>query len=138
MLDRVMIAKNESDLPLIGSTEIGEPESVRTDTTITAIEPQKKTGLPEHFIVNNAYPNPFNPSTTISYGLPKNTHVKITVYDIRGRLVRTLQDGNQNAGYHRIIWNTQNTNGGAVSSGIYIYRIEAEEFLGVGKLIYLR
>jgi flagellar hook assembly protein FlgD len=99
---------------------------------------KKKTGLPQQFIINNAYPNPFNPSTTISYGLPKNSHVKITVYDIRGRLVTTLQDGNQNAGYHRVKWNTQSTAGRAVSSGIYVYRIEAGEFTGVGKLVYLR
>jgi hypothetical protein len=138
ILDRVMIAQNDNDLPSSGSTEAGPQESSRTDSSITAIEKTIKDGIPHKFILNAAYPNPFNPSTTISYGLPKNVHVKVSVYDIRGRLVTILQDSKQNAGHHRVVWNTQNGNGNSVSSGIYIYRIEAGEFSGVGKLIYLR
>lgn len=138
MLDRVMIALSESDLPAVGSTEIGLAESARIDTAITAIEYNPSNLVPNDFLLNPAYPNPFNPSTTISYGLPKMAHVKIAIYDINGRLISILQDSKQSAGYHNIIWNTSNSNGRSVSSGIYFYRIVAGNQSAVGKLIYLR
>jgi flagellar hook assembly protein FlgD len=138
MIDRVMISNNKDNLPSEGSTEVGGVESERTDSVLTAIGEEESIVIPKTFVLNAAYPNPFNPATTISYGLSEASHVKISIYDIQGSLVTTLQDGKQNAGYHKVIWNTKNSNGSKVSTGIYLYKIIAGKYSGTGKLVYLK
>jgi hypothetical protein len=89
--------------------------------------------IPHHFNLLQNYPNPFNPITTISYELPKSAFVTLSIYDINGRLVETLIDKQKNAGYYSIIWNAEN-----VSSGIYFYRIEANEFSSIKKCVMVK
>jgi hypothetical protein len=68
------------------------------------------------------YPNPFNPSTTIKYSMPKAVHLTLNVYNVRGQLVKTLIDGNRPAGADQIIvWDGTNNQGSTVSSGVYFY-----------------
>lgn len=69
-------------------------------------------------------PNPFNPTTTITYEIPADSHVRLDVFDVRGRLVRTLTDGLQSAGQHRVVWSGDDRNGVAVASGVYFYRMQ--------------
>ena len=69
------------------------------------------------------YPDPFNPSTTISYVLGENSHVTLKVYNVMGQLVKTLVDGEQRAGYHEVIWEGKNESGVSVASGVYLYRL---------------
>jgi hypothetical protein len=69
------------------------------------------------------YPNPFNPSTTISYQLPVSGNVRLDVFNIRGQLVRTLINSEQEAGDHRVVWNGADASGKSVGSGLYIYRL---------------
>ncbi|MCB0746858.1 MAG: T9SS type A sorting domain-containing protein [Ignavibacteriae bacterium] len=76
------------------------------------------------FAVEN-YPNPFNPSTTISYSLPSDANVKVVIYDIMGRIIKTLASETQISGNHQVVWDGTNLNGARVSSGIYLYRFEA-------------
>ncbi len=85
------------------------------------------TALPTKFDVAQNYPNPFNPSTQINYQLPEASHVTIQIYDIRGNLVRVLEDGRKQAGYHSVIWDGRNDSGIQVSSGVYIYKVKAGE-----------
>ena len=80
-------------------------------------------------------PNPMNPSTTISFALPQSAHVRLTVFDVRGRLVKVLMHGNQNAGEHHVIWNGQNQAGVAVASGTYFARIETDRGSLVQKMV---
>ncbi len=84
---------------------------------------------PVAFYVSQNYPNPFNPSTTISFDIPGTFNTKekvnVTVYDIRGRCVRTLIDSDFEPGSHKIHWNGRNDQGEAVSSGIYLYQLRA-------------
>ena len=94
--------------------------------------------VPEEYFLAQNYPNPFNPITTISYGLPEASHVKITVYDILGRKVITLVDNDQPAGYHRVLWDSKSHQGITVSSGIYFYRLEANNFMDVKKMALLK
>ena len=94
--------------------------------------------LPSSFTVFQNYPNPFNPTTTISYALPSAAHVKIAVYDLLGRQIRTLTDGVQNAGGHSVVWNGDNNFGNQVSSGTYLYRIEAGNNVITKKMILLK
>ncbi|MCF7807308.1 MAG: T9SS type A sorting domain-containing protein [Candidatus Marinimicrobia bacterium] len=76
-------------------------------------------------ILFNTYPNPFNPSTTISYDLPEHSHVKLTIYDVNGREVVTLQDNEKPAGHFELQWNGTDARGNKVSTGVYFARLQA-------------
>ncbi len=94
--------------------------------------------IPEKFELYNNFPNPFNPTTTIRFDLPENTHVKITVYDILGKKVTELINSEQEAGRQQVLWNGKNSAGLTTASGVYIYRIETPKFNSVKKMILLR
>ncbi|MCX6164251.1 MAG: T9SS type A sorting domain-containing protein, partial [Ignavibacteriae bacterium] len=79
------------------------------------------------------YPNPFNPTTTISYTLKETSSVKLTVYDRLGREVKVLVDENQNAGTHTVEFNAS-----SLPSGIYFYRIKANDKTEVKKMIFAK
>ena len=91
--------------------------------------------LPNKFVLHQNYPNPFNPVTTLRYDLPENSLVNITVYDMLGRQVKTLMDHTQNAGYRSIIWDATNDYGKPVSAGIYLYQIQAGEYIQINKMV---
>ncbi|MEG8947010.1 T9SS type A sorting domain-containing protein [Rosettibacter firmus] len=92
-----------------------------------------KNNIPSKYVLLQNYPNPFNPTTTIEFGLPEKSNVKISVYDILGRLVTTLLDKNLNAGYHKVTFNASN-----LTSGVYFYKIEAGNFVKVKKLMLIK
>ena len=77
-----------------------------------------------HELLGN-YPNPFNPSTTISYALPFNSNVELAIYDLTGKVVKEFIINGQSAGYQNIVWSGINRNGSLVSSGVYFYRFKA-------------
>ena len=90
-------------------------------------------GIPDEYSLGHNYPNPFNPRTTIKYGLPKRAKVKISIYDISGNLIKTILNEQKEAGYHKVIWNTND-----VSTGVYIYRIQTDNFTDVKKCILMK
>jgi hypothetical protein len=79
------------------------------------------------------YPNPFNPSTTIIYGLPRRSHVLLTVFNTLGQQVATLVQGEKEAGYHEVKFDAT-----GLSSGVYFYRLRAGNYLATKKLLLLR
>jgi flagellar hook assembly protein FlgD len=85
-----------------------------------------------------AYPNPFNPTTKIRFDLPRAVHVKLSIYNIKGELVKTLVDRYINKGRKEITWNAKDNRGRVVSSGIYFYRLVAGEFVQTRKMVLLR
>lgn len=91
-----------------------------------------------------SYPNPFNPSTTISYHLAMAASVNLEIYDVMGRKVGTLVDGSKSAGYYTVVWNGKDETGKDVSSGVYLYRFVAaptngrNAFRKSGKLMLTR
>ena len=89
--------------------------------------------VPTEFALSQNYPNPFNPTTLISYALPKASRVKIGVYNILGQIVATLVDEQKDAGYHQVT-----LNGVSLASGVYIYRMQADNFDSVKKLMLLK
>jgi len=93
---------------------------------------------PVEFKVYNNYPNPFNPITTLSYDLPENSFVNITIYNLLGREVRTLVNQNQDAGFKSVIWNGSNSFGKPVSAGVYIYQIRAGKYVHTNKMLLLK
>lgn len=94
--------------------------------------------LPREFSLGQNYPNPFNPTTTFQVGLPVNSHLEITVYDILGQKVTTLVNENRTAGYHMINWNGTAQNGNSVASGVYFIRMMADKFNAVNKIMLLK
>ena len=90
------------------------------------------------------YPNPFNPSTTINYSLPSVSNVKLEVYDVMGRMIKSFTTNSQASGDHKIVWDGKNSNEVRVATGIYIYRFEAtsletnEHFVKSEKLMLVK
>ena len=79
--------------------------------------------LPNSFARHHARPNPFNPSTTIAYEVPEQTHITLTIYNLLGQEVERLMDQVQAAGRYEVVWQGNNSRGEGVASGIYLYRI---------------
>ena len=97
------------------------------------VDVRESPSVPIHINLQQNYPNPFNPTTTISYQLPKSSFVKLTIYDVSGRLIETLVDEKKNAGYYSIQWDASQ-----FSSGVYIYRIQADGFSAVKKCLLIK
>ncbi len=103
------------------------------------IEIQYETpNMPLNYMLSQNYPNPFNPATVIKFSIPKNEFVTIKVYDIIGREIKTLFSGNTNPGMYHINWDGSDNSGIQVSSGTYIYRMTAGEYIESRKMIYLK
>jgi hypothetical protein len=106
-------------------------------STMTGVE-EKDAKLPERFALWQNYPNPFNPTTIIRYDLPRSSHVQLVIYNLLGKVVRTLVDAKEASGFKQVTWDGANDAGERVTSGIYIYRIEAEGFAATRKPTLLR
>ncbi len=104
---------------------------------LTGVEPIE-AAVPEDFALRPNYPNPFNPTTTIEFSLPKAAHVVLEVFDVNGRLVKRLADGFLKAGTYRVQWNATNGQGVPVSSGLYFYRLRAPGKVQFRKMMLLR
>ena len=96
--------------------------------------------LPKAYALSQNKPNPFNPSTMISYAVPEGSQDQVTlkVYDLRGRLVRTLVDKVVGAGSYSVLWDGADENGRKVSSGVYLYRLKAGAFIQTRKMVLLK
>jgi hypothetical protein len=118
-LDELRIGKTWADVtPKAGST------SVSGNNAVTS---------PREMRLDQNYPNPFNPSTTISYQIPANSFVRITVSDVLGNDIATLVNENKEAGYHNVQFNAGNR-----SSGMYFYRIQAGDMVSVKKMMLMK
>ena len=93
---------------------------------------------PTAFTLFQNHPNPFNPETEISYVLPKDTHVNLTIYNILGQKVKTLVDGFETAGRKSVTWDGKDVGGNQVTSGVYFYRICAGDFEETNRMVMLK
>ena len=93
---------------------------------------------PKSFVLNQNYPNPFNPSTTITFALPEATEIQLSIYNMQGQMVKTLIAGQMEAGHHAIVWTADDASGAQVSTGMYIYRIRAGQFVATRRLLLLK
>ncbi|MBN1350775.1 choice-of-anchor J domain-containing protein [candidate division KSB1 bacterium] len=94
--------------------------------------------LSGRFAISQNYPNPFNPETCIKYQVPRDCFVTISVYNTLGQQIRSLVAENKKAGFYSITWDGANTVGQSVASGVYMYRIQAADFLEIRKMILMR
>jgi len=113
---------------------VGKPNCgvFRSVQPTTAVE-QVPNELPTAFVLQQNYPNPFNPSTTIRYGLPHKSAVQLTVINTLGQQVATLVHGEQEVGDHEVRFDAS-----ALSSGVYFYRIQAEDFVSTMRMLVLK
>ena len=95
--------------------------------------------VPTEFTLSQNYPNPFNPSTTIKFGLPKEAPVTLEIYNVLGVKVRTLIAGEtMSAAFHTLVWDGKNDGGIAVPSGVYLYRVHADQFQASKKMTLIK
>ncbi|MAO65998.1 MAG: hypothetical protein CL666_13470 [Balneola sp.] len=92
-----------------------------------------QTELPTEFSLSQNYPNPFNPSTSIRFGIPSTSHVKLSVYNVLGQLVKVLENDIKKPGYHSVHFDGEN-----LSSGIYLYRLEVGSFVNTKKMLLMK
>ena len=93
--------------------------------------------IPKKYLLYDAYPNPFNPTTILRYDLPQKSKVTITIYDMLGRVINTMVNEVRDAGNQSIIWDGTNIKGFPVSAGIYLYQIETNQYTQTKKVILL-
>lgn len=124
------IGSSDDDNIMIINNEENKPSEVLSN--------MNSGNIPSEFSLLQNYPNPFNPTTLIQYGLKENSNVNIIIFDITGRIIKTLVAQHQDAGYKSVMWDGTNDNGKTVSTGVYIYKILAGNFIDSKKMLLLK
>ncbi|MFA6469388.1 MAG: right-handed parallel beta-helix repeat-containing protein [Bacteroidota bacterium] len=132
----------ESILFTVTKFVLNETDFTKDGGTIT-LDVKDIMQIPAVFALEQNYPNPFNPETTIRYQLPKESSVNIVIYNILGQKVRTLINEHLSAGFYTLQWNGTDEYGSGVSSGMYIYRIEAvssgrQQYVSSKKMMFVK
>ena len=107
-------------------------------TAYDVVSTTLENNMPLEFEVYPAYPNPFNPVTTIGYYLSNKGSVNITIYDMMGREIKVLQSGIQTPGHSKVQWNATNNKGQPVSAGVYLYQINIDGKMDTKKMVLLK
>lgn len=121
---------------VLKSAIVVDSDAEEMATTISSAKVQSV--LPTEFALAQNRPNPFNPSTEISFSLPKPAEVTLVIYNVLGENVVTLAEGLRAAGTHAVMWDGRDKNGRAVASGVYFYRLDAGEFSATRKMLLLK
>ena len=129
----IQIRGKDADISISYKGITGQGELAGQMTKSMTIE-----NVPDEFVLYANYPNPFNPTTKIDYGLPEEANVSLVIFDILGREVITLVNGLQEPGYKSITWNGTDVFGRNVSAGMYFYLLQAGNFRQVNKMILLK
>jgi hypothetical protein len=130
-LDSFTILGGSGYMPLaVGNTW----HFIVSDTPIVGV----KEEIPRGFALYPASPNPFNPATVIRFDVPSSAHVRLAVYDILGREVTVLREGELSAGSYSSTWDGRDHNGALAGSGVYFYRLSAGSLNAGGKIMFLR
>jgi len=95
-------------------------------------------GQVSHFVLNQNYPNPFNPLTTVSFSVANNGLVQLSVYSISGARIAVLMQKDLSPGKYEVSWDGRDTIGRPVPSGVYLFRLEAGDFVATRKMVLLR
>lgn len=127
-----------ADAPKTGTTLLAEGAD-EWEVFVKGSSPDRlaEATVPEKISLEDNYPNPFNPTTTINYSLNKPSRVTLKIYNLRGQEVKTLVNGFQSAGFQTVKWDATNNAGQAVAGGVYLYRLEAGEFVVITKKMTL-
>ncbi len=124
-------------LKISGDVELVKVEAAEYMGTPVNVQSGNFITIPRTFSLSQNYPNPFNNSTTIKFALPKEGKVSLKIYNVVGQLVREFSEF-YDAGFHSISWDGTNTKGEKVSSGVYLYKLETENFAEVKKMTLIK
>lgn len=105
---------------------------------VTSVKASDLTVIPDDFVLTQNYPNPFNPSTEISFGVPREEFVRVVVYNVLGKHVRTLAEGTFAPGHYKLIWEANDDLGNKVGPGLYLYRLESASFRMTKKMMMIK
>ena len=135
-----LLPESEYYIRVRGENEagVGLWSDTLTFRTIFLESDKEKSFLPKKFSLHQNYPNPFNPVTKLRYDLPQDSFVRVTVYDMLGNIVNNLVNTNQSSGFKSIQWDATNNHGEPVSAGVYLYKIQAGDFVDTKKMILLK
>ena len=122
----------------VTAVDLSGLESEASSFVSAVLSADEEMGMPVNFALKQNYPNPFNPSTQIQYALPSESKVLISIYDLTGRKVKTLVNEVQSAGHRSVMWNATNEIGRPVSAGMYIYSIQAGNFMQNRKMVLMK
>ena len=140
-IDKIVLTTDANFTP----TDLGPAESQRSTAAPQTVASMQDVGalrltkeqeeVPTEFVLDGNYPNPFNPMTTIRFGLPEAESVTLTIFDIQGKVITRLLDQRLDAGYHHISWNA-----GHLPSGMYLYRLDVGDgvFSDSGKMVLVK
>ncbi len=109
------------------------------NSNVTSVE--NPAGIPENFSLEQNFPNPFNPSTVIHYTIPQSANLVITrleIFNLLGQKVRTLVNSKQPSGTYIVTWNGTNDTGKLLATGLYVYRLQAAEFIDMKKMLFMK
>jgi len=139
----VLLARHDAEQNVYDFAVVGNHVYARVEgegaINLELIEtPAPPARIREEFALDQNWPNPFNPATTISFELKRPQHAILAVYDIAGRLVKTLDEGFRVSGPHQVTWDGTDRNGARVSSGVYVYRLEADSGVTSRKLVVMK
>lgn len=112
------------------------PEFVGGQVSLNARTPN--LALPTEFTLSQNVPNPFNPSTQVSFALPTAAKVNLSIYNVLGQHVKTLVDTDMRAGYQTVTWDGTDNTGHTVASGVYFYKLNAGDFTATKKMLMLK
>ena len=118
--------------------QVGESRFTLTVAYSALTSNDEPANVPGSFILHPAYPNPFNPITSLRYDLPEQAQVTLTVYDLMGREITQLVNTTQEAGYRSVQWDATDSFGKPVSAGVYLYQIRSGEFVDTRKMVLLK
>jgi hypothetical protein len=121
----------------ITSNDVSNPSQTVT-LNITTVSNEDDNNIPVITKLEGNYPNPFNPSTTIRFGVKEPGQININIYNLKGQLVKTLVNESLKAGYHSINWNGTDESGKVVSSGVYLYRMQATGINQTKKMMLMK
>ncbi len=114
-----------------GNLTATSTRTIKASDVVVGVE--EEAGMPKEYSLMQNYPNPFNPTTIIKFALPKDSHVKLSIYNVLGQEVATLVNGFMSAGYHTVKFDASGLN-----TGMYIYKIQADNFVSMKKMMYVK
>jgi len=131
---RIWSPEKEREIAVVKvETSSGEFKYLNNEMTVLSRIEVVGENIPDDFVLSQNYPNPFNPETKISFGLPEKSNVTISIYNLLGQKVAKVTEGEFNPGYHEVTFN-----GSELSSGVYFYRLEAQSFVRIKKMMLLK
>ena len=114
------------------------PEAKRLQLAGAELPTAYNNSTPQTFALEQNFPNPFNPTTTIRFFLPEASDISLKIYNSLGQVVRELSTGNLEAGQHSVIWDGTNRQGSKVASGLYIYQLQAGAFIAHRQMLLMK